>query len=164
MTRPTIRREFRDSDADAIVELHRRVYVPEYDRNERFVADVAQTVEEALAHGWPTVGDGGVWLVERDGAVQGSVALTDEGDGVGQVRWVVFDPSVRGHGLGRALVSELVDHARAVGMGKLELTTFRALTTAAGIYRSLGFRVVWERERDDWGPTVTYQGYELILD
>ena len=39
----------------------------------------------------------------------------------------------------------------------------KPLTVAARIYTSSGFRVVWERERTDWGPPAVYQGYELTL-
>jgi hypothetical protein len=37
------------------------------------------------------------------------------------------------------------------------------LTAAAHVYRSAGFEVVSARDRDDWGPTITYQHYELRL-
>jgi GNAT superfamily N-acetyltransferase len=158
----SIRRALRDGDLEAIVDLHDRVYRSEYDRNDEFVAAVARKLEAARAAGWPERG-GAVWIVEHDGSVAGSVALTDEGDGVGWVRWVVFGPEIRGLGLGRQLISELVGEARARGMKRLELETFSALTTAARIYRQAGFLVTWARERDDWGPPVTYQHYELPL-
>jgi RimJ/RimL family protein N-acetyltransferase len=162
VTALTVRRTLRDGDAEAIVDLHDRVYRAEYDRNDEFVAAVARKLAAACEAGWPENG-GGVWLVEHEGRVAGSVALTDEGDGVGWVRWVVFGPEVRGHGLGRALIAELIDEARAQGMKRLELETFSALTTAARIYRRAGFLVTWARERDDWGPSVTYQHYEMSL-
>ena len=151
-----------ERDAEAIVALHDRVYRAEYGRNDAFVAAVAGKVAAARAAGWPDLG-GAVWLVERDGVVAGSLGLTDEGDGVGWVRWFVFAPEVRGHGLGRRLVAELVHTARVNGMARLELETFSALTRAAQIYRDAGFAVTWERERDDWGPKITYQHYALVL-
>jgi hypothetical protein len=43
------------------------------------------------------------------------------------------------------------------------LETFSALRTAAHLYRDAGFRVVWEREIDIWGPPIVYQHYELRL-
>ena len=158
----SIRRSLRAGDATAIVALHDRVYRSEYDRNGAFVDAVAATLEQAVAAGWPESG-GAVWLVELDGHVAGSIGLTDEGDGVGYVRWVVLAAELRGRGLIRPLVSELVAEARAQGMTRLELDTFSALTAAARIYRGVGFRVVSDRERDDWGPTITYQHYELEL-
>ena len=158
----TIRRELRPGDAQAIVDLHRRVYCPEYGRNERFVTAVAESLAGRIALGWPAAG-GAVWLLERGGRVAGSMALTVEGQGVGQVRWVVFEPSLRGKGLGRGLLDALLAFARSAGMSMLRLDTFSALEAAGHLYRQAGFRVVWERERDDWGPPITYQGYELHL-
>jgi ribosomal protein S18 acetylase RimI-like enzyme len=158
----TVRRTLRDWDVEAIVDLHDRVYRGEYGRNDVFVAAVERKLHAARAAGWPELG-GAVWLVEHEGKVAGSVAFTDEGDGAGWVRWVVFAPEVRGQGLGRALIGELIDEARAQGLKRLELETFSDLTTAARIYRRAGFLVTWARERDDWGPTITYQHYEMPL-
>jgi ribosomal protein S18 acetylase RimI-like enzyme len=162
-TSVTIRRELRDGDAGEIVELHRRVYVPEYERNEAFLAAVAASVQSAVTAGWPH-DRGAVWLLDRDAGLSGSLALTDEGGGLGHVRWVVFAPELRGLGLGRRVVEEMVREARSLGLRKLELETFGALTTAAHLYRSAGFRVRWERPRDDWGPPIVYQHYELELE
>jgi GNAT superfamily N-acetyltransferase len=158
----SIRRTFGDGDADAIVALHDRVYRAEYECNDEFVAAVARKLAAARAAGWPESG-GAVWLVEHEGEVAGSLGLTDEGGGVGCVRWFVFAPEVRGHRLGRTLLDELLAHARAAGFKRLELDTFSALTTAARIYRAAGFLVTSASERDDWGPTVIYQHYELKL-
>ena len=158
-----IRRSFRDGDEREIAELHRRVYVPEFGCNEEFVGRVAAGVKAAVACGWPDVA-GAVWLVERAGSVCGSLALTDEGDGQGRVRWFVLERSLRGHGLGRALVAELLARARADGYRRLELETFSALSTAARLYRDAGFQLTSERERHDWGPPIVYQQYALALE
>ena len=158
----TIRRELYDGDALAIVDLHRRVYCAEYGRTEQFVMAVAESLAGKIAQGWPDAG-GAVWLLERSDRVVGSLGLTVEGPGVGQVRWVVFEEALRGQGLGRSLLDELVAEARAAGMHKLQLQTFSELRSAAHLYRDLGFRVVWERTREDWGASMTYQGYELRL-
>jgi ribosomal protein S18 acetylase RimI-like enzyme len=157
-----IRRALRDGDVDAIAELHRRVYASEYGLNEHFVEGVQRGLEAAVARGWPARG-GGVWLVERDGPLLGALGLTDEGQGAGRVRWLVFDRAVRGRGLARSLVAQLLDEARRAGMRTLTLETYSELTAAARIYRDAGFRVEWERERDDWGPSITFQGYRLDL-
>ena len=97
------------------------------------------------------------------GQLSGSLGLTQEGDGVGRLRWFVLDRSLRGQGWGGWLLAELLGQARAEGLHRLELETFSALTTAAHLYRRAGFRLIWERVRHDWGPPVTYQGYQLDL-
>jgi GNAT superfamily N-acetyltransferase len=158
-----VRRTFREGDAGAIVEVHRRVYVPEYGMNDVFLERVAAGIHAAVACGWPDVA-GVVWLVEHAGGVRGTLALTDEGDGLGRLRWFALERPLRGRGLGRLLVSELLARARADGYRRLELETFSALSAAARIYRDVGFQITWERERDDWGPPITYQHYALALD
>jgi len=157
-----VRRTWRDADARAIVGVHRRVYVPEFGMNEEFLSRVGLGIQRAVAAGWPQR-SGAVWLPERGGQVHGSLALTDEGDGTGRVRWFVLDASVRGRRLGAELIAELLDTAREVGMERLVLDTFSALTVAARLYKGVGFRLLWERERTDWGPPILYQGYELEL-
>lgn len=163
MRRPEheLRHELRPGDPEAIVALHARLYPHEHDRNELFVTQVAESVEQAIAGGWPE--GGGIWIVERGGEVTGSTALTDEGDGTGKLRWVLLAPELRGAGLGRRMVGEAVERARELGMRRVELHTFSALRAAARLYREAGFRVVNSFERSDWGPTITYQEYELEL-
>jgi ribosomal protein S18 acetylase RimI-like enzyme len=159
---PAIRRELRDGDVERIVDLHRRVYMTEYDRNEAFIAGVQHTLDVAAARDWPR-GGGAVWLIDQGEELSGCVALTDEGAGHGRVRWVVFGPELRGQGLGRRLIGEMLDVARADGYHELSLETFSALRAAGHLYRSFGFAVTWERPRDDWGPPIVYQHYELQL-
>jgi GNAT superfamily N-acetyltransferase len=156
-----IRRELRPGDADAIVAMHERLYPSEHDRNDAFVAAVAESVENAVAAGWPE--GGGVWIVERGGGHAGSLALTEEGDGVGKIRWVLLEPELRGAGIGRRMLAEAIERARELGMRRLELDTFSALRAAARMYLDAGFQVVGARERSDWGPSITYQQYALDL-
>jgi RimJ/RimL family protein N-acetyltransferase len=157
-----IRRELRPGDAEAIADLHDRVYRAEYGLDGRFRAAVARGIERALRDGWPERG-GAAWLIDGEDGLRGSLGLTDEGGGVGKVRWFVLGLELRGRGLGGSLVAELVEQARAAGMRRLVLETFSALTAAAHIYRGVGFRVVREQRTDMWGPEITYQQYELEL-
>ena len=158
----TIRRRLRDGDAQAIADLHRRVYASEYGLNERFVEGVQRGLTATIETGWPDR-SGAVWLVDGDERLMGALGLTDEGDRAGRLRWLVLDRTLRGRGLARSMVAELLEEARAAGMRTLTLETYKDLTAAASIYRDAGFRVQWERARDDWGPAITYQGYTLDL-
>lgn len=157
-----IRRELRDGDAEAIVEIHERIYKPEHGMDDRFVQGVRGTVGRAVEAGWPA--GGGAWLVDgEDGRLAGCIGLTDEGDGLGRIRWVVLAPEVRGLGIGRRMITEAVAEARRLGFERLELDTFGALRAAASIYRSLGFKLVSEEQTDMWGPQIAYQHYVLDL-
>jgi len=158
-----VRRELRPGDAQAIVDLQERLYRAEHGVDDRFRARVRAGVDAALASGWPRQA-GAVWLVDRDGELAGSLALTIEGHGTGRVRWFVLSPELRGRGLGRALIAGLLAEARGMGLDRLVLDTFSALTVAARIYRDVGFRLVSERTGDEWGPELVFQDYELDLD
>jgi GNAT superfamily N-acetyltransferase len=159
-----VRRQLADGDPAAIVDLHDRVYRAEYGVDGRFAASVAASVEASVARGWPRSA-GAVWLIDLDERrrLGGALGLTDEGAGVGRVRWFVLAPALRGHGLGHALLGELLGAARGFSMHTLTLETFSALTAAAHLYRALGFRLCWEEATDKWGPAIVYQGYELAL-
>lgn len=159
----TIRRELRPGDLGAIIAHHGRMYLDQYGLDPSFEAHVAASVAAAGKRGFPAAGEG-IWIVERDGEHAGSIGLTNEGDGLAMVRWVVLDPELRGQGLGRRLVGEVLALAEAAGYRRVALETFSDLTSAARIYRSAGFEVVSEDRRPRWGRTdITYQRYELEL-
>jgi GNAT superfamily N-acetyltransferase len=157
-----IRRELGPGDAEGIVELHDRMYSAEHGLDHRSRATVARDVQTALDSGWPEPA-GAVWLVDRCDELAGTLALTPEGKDIGAVHWFMLVPELRGQGLGRSLFAELLAEARRADLARLQLGTFSALRTAARIYRDAGFRVVSERESDEWGPLLTMQKYELRL-
>ena len=160
---PIIRRDLWPGDLGAVVKLHGTIYSREYGVDSRFEGHVAASVAQAAVRRFPTEREA-IWLVEGVGGIVGSLGLTDEGDGEGMVRWFVFDPSLRGRGLGRRLVAELMLKAEEIGYSRLALETFSELTAAAHIYRSHGFEVVWSETGPRWGrDEITYQRYELEL-
>jgi ribosomal protein S18 acetylase RimI-like enzyme len=160
---PTVRRDLRPGDLGAIVAHHGRTYLPEYGLSSEFEAHVCASVAEAGKRGFPRPSER-LWIVEVDGRHAGSVALTNEGDGLGAVRWVVLDRELRGDGLGRRLISELVAEAEQLGYAGLWLETFSELEAAAAIYTSLGFELVSEETGPRWGrERISYRRYELDL-
>ena len=90
--------------------------------------------------------------------------MTDEGESIACVRFFVLDPDLRGRGLGRHLLEELLERARASGFERAVLETFSDLTAAAHLYREYGFRVMSAETGPRWGRAeLTYQRYELEL-
>jgi N-acetylglutamate synthase-like GNAT family acetyltransferase len=160
--RVEIRREFRPGDLEAVVAHHARLYSREYGLNAEFEEKVAVACAEAARAGFPTEREA-IWIVERGGEHAGSIGLTDEGD-TGVVRWVLIDPELRGRGLGRRLLADVIAQARKLGYARLRLETFSELRAAAHLYREVGFQVVREDTRPRWGrDSITYQYYELEL-
>jgi ribosomal protein S18 acetylase RimI-like enzyme len=164
MNEPTIRDELRPGDMDAIVAHHRRVYGEEYGVDSRFGDFVAAAVERAAERGFPRERET-IRIVELDGEHAGSIALTDEGDDEAAIRWVVFSPEVRGRGLGRQLLGEMLAFAEEHGYRRVWLETFSELTTAAHLYLERGFVVTSEDTAPRWGrESITMQRYELELE
>jgi N-acetylglutamate synthase-like GNAT family acetyltransferase len=163
MDQVSIRRELRPGDLGAIIEHHGRVYAGEYGLDSGMEAHVAAAVARAALRGFPRENEA-IWIVERDGRHAGSLAMTDEGDGVVCVRFFLLDADVRGSGLGRRLLEELLDTARANGFERAVLETFSDLTAAAHLYLEHGFRVVSSETAPRWGRAeLTYQRYEADL-
>jgi GNAT superfamily N-acetyltransferase len=159
----TIRRELRPGDLGAIIEHHGLLYAREYGVDSSFEAHVAAAVARAALRGFPRDSEA-IWIVERDGRHAGSLAMTDEGDGTACVRFFLLDPELRGEGLGRRLLGELLDTARAGGFDRAVLETFSGLTAAAHLYCDHGFRVVDSETGPRWGRAeITYQRYEVEL-
>ena len=160
---PSIRREPRPGDLERIVSMHRRIYRRENGVDERFVEMVSAAVERVAQRNFPGPSER-LWIVELDGAFSGSLALTDEGDGEAMVRWFVLDPSLRGQGLGRRLLGELLAEAEREGYSRVCLETFSELRAAAHLYLDHGFEVVSADTAPRWGrDEITYQRYELEL-
>src|SRR3954466_1178115 len=159
----SIRRELRPGDLGALIEHHGRTYAREYGVDSSFEAHVAAAVARAALGGFPRETEA-IWIVERDGRHAGSLAMTDEGDGVACIRFFVLDADLRGQGLGRRLLEELLETARALGFDRAVLETFSDLTAAARLYREHGFRVVSAETGPRWGRAeITYQCYEAAL-
>jgi ribosomal protein S18 acetylase RimI-like enzyme len=163
MSEPTIRDELRPGDLDLIVTHHRRVYGEEYGVDSRFGDFVAAAVARAEQRGFPADRET-IRIVELNGEHVGSIALTDEGDDEAAIRWVVFSPEIRGDGLGRRLVGEMLAFAEDHGYRRVWLETFSELRAAAHLYLERGFVVTSTDTAPRWGrESITMQRYELEL-
>ncbi|MDQ1052797.1 ribosomal protein S18 acetylase RimI-like enzyme [Arthrobacter sp. SORGH_AS 212] len=97
-----------------------------------------------------------VWVAEAAGKVVAAVTLTFAGllyseiaaDGELEFRMLAVDPAYQGGGIGRAVVREIVKHARHLpGVEAISITSATFMEQAHRLYESLGFRRAPER---DW--------------
>lgn len=173
----TIRVGPRPGDLGRVLELHGRLYSEEFGYDEEFEAHVARGLAGFAAalgrrRADPSLPEPGwLWIADdkaEDSAehrpdVVGMVGLTVEGDGVGQVRWFLVAPQARG-GLGRTLMTTLLDQAQRAGLTHLKLWTVDGLDAAARLYTSLGFRRTDEVPGHRFGQDLVEVRYELDLD
>ena len=96
-------------------------------------------------------------IVDPAGDIHGAIARDDDGRAVGIVHWLAHpstwstshytyledlfvDPSVRGGGVGRALIAHVTEAARAAGSDKVYWLTAETNTTARGLYDRVASR------------------------
>jgi GNAT superfamily N-acetyltransferase len=165
----SIRSGPRPGDLGRVLAMHGEIYAREYGFDERFEAHVARGVA-GFAHALGEARDdphapepGRLWVAERGGEVVGTVALTDEGAGVGQLRWFLVAPDARGDGLGRALLQTLLEHARERGLTHVKLWTVHVLDSAARLYLELGFQCTERHPTRAFGVDLDELRYDLDL-
>ncbi|GKV73590.1 N-acetyltransferase [Pseudarthrobacter sp. NCCP-2145] len=132
----------------------RRITRDAYLRAGHFAADhpymsVLEDVEHRAEHAQ-------VWVAEAAGRAVAAVTLTFAGqpyseiaqDGDLEFRMLAVDPAQQARGVGRAVVREIIEHARQLpGISAISITSATFMERAHALYRSLGFRRAPER---DW--------------
>jgi N-acetylglutamate synthase-like GNAT family acetyltransferase len=161
MTDVTIRLATEPGDLGGIVALHGRLYTGEYAMDQTMEAysavGIGQFVLDRLERG-PEAGE--LWVAEFDGGIVGAVSMQAE-EGMGRLRWLVLDGSVRGRGVGRRLVEVSVQYARDRGFPGVFLTTISGLDAAHSIYRELGFELTETAPVAKWGVETEEQRFDL---
>lgn len=103
------------------------------------------------------------WIAEVDGAMAGSVFVTDGGDGVAKLRLLYVEPHARGLGIGAELVGRCVAFARDAGYGKLQLWTHSVLLSARRLYAAAGMEIVKTETHGDFGKPEQGEIWEMAL-
>ena len=152
-------RRARPSDFDEVRRITREAYL----HAGHFAADhpyvsVREDVEHRAEHAQ-------VWVAETAGRVVAAATLTFAGqpyseiaaDGELEFRMLAVDPARQGGGVGRAVVREIVEHARKLpGIEAISITSATFMERAHNLYESLSFRRAPER---DWYVS----GEEVLL-
>jgi ribosomal protein S18 acetylase RimI-like enzyme len=155
-----LRADLRPGDLGSVVRLHGTVYARECGFDATFEAYVAAPLAEFVLAASPRQR---LWLAERGEEFVGCVSVVAAGPQEAQLRWFLVEPSARGAGLGKALLTDALAFARAAGYRSVLLWTVRSLAAAAHLYRSAGFLIAEERPTRRWGVDVVEQRYELAL-
>ena len=156
----TIRHDLRPGDIGYLIYLHGILYAREHGFDCTFEPYVAGPMAEFVKL---RTARERLWVVEKGGRISGSVAIVKFSEKQAQLRWLLLHPDARGCGIGKTLVEKAVRFCRDNGYSSVFLWTVSALTRAAGLYESVGFRVTEETTREIWGTIVTEQRYDLEL-
>ena len=154
-------RAHRPGDIGWVTHRHGVLYHQEFGWDERFEALVAGVARDFVAN-FDRRRER-CWIAEMDGEPVGSVFLVSNNKYEAKLRLLLIEPRARGLGLGKRLVSECIEFARAKGYRKLVLWTQSNLAAARHIYEAAGFRRVRTEVHRDFGPRLTGEYWELRL-
>ncbi|MEO8431493.1 MAG: GNAT family N-acetyltransferase [Acidobacteriota bacterium] len=85
---------------------------------------------------------GRLLLAAHDGVPVGCVALRPSGPAQAEMKRLYVRPAARGLGVGRALVSQVLGEARAIGYAEVVLDTLPTMTEAQALYEKFGFHEI----------------------
>jgi DNA-binding MarR family transcriptional regulator/GNAT superfamily N-acetyltransferase len=149
-------------DMGWIIERHGVNYAREYGWNDHIEAVTARICADFLDANDPALER--CWIAERDGERLGCVFLVkDAAPGVARLRLLMLEPASRGLGLGKRLVAQCVDFARAAGYREVVLWTHAVLTAARAIYAAQGFQLEETWTHDDFGAPEVSETWRLTL-
>ncbi len=121
-------RAFADGDREAVVALWREAFPNDPPRNE----------PNAILDRKVPLGDGLVFVAERDGAVVGAVVAGYDGYR-GWIYHLAVDPARRGEGIGSELMRAAEVELAARGCPKVNLQVRTSNPEAVAFYESLGY-------------------------
>jgi DNA-binding MarR family transcriptional regulator/GNAT superfamily N-acetyltransferase len=158
---PYLLRSHEPGDMGWVVYRHGALYAQEYGYNQEFEALVATIVADFLRNSDPKRER--CWIAERDGEIVGSVFLVKKSNRVAQLRLLLVEPTARGLGIGRQLVSETVRFAREKGYRRIILWTQSELAAARHLYQEAGFHITHRKRHHTIKKNLVAETWELKL-
>ena len=83
--------------------------------------------------------DGALYLLREKEEIIGMGALRKLKEGIGEIKRMYIKPEYRGKRLGREMLELLLSKGKEYGFSEIYLETGAFMTTAQGLYRSIGF-------------------------
>lgn len=163
-------RSYRDTDLEACRELwaqltewHRTIY----DAPSIGGQDPGRKFDEHVAR----IGKERVWIAEHDGRVVGMIGLQPGYDeGTVEIEPLVVATTVRGTGVGRALVEHVVSEVQKMGLCDVNVHVVGRNAEAIRFYHDIGFDVIGhfellydtsERGEQPWQEGETVAGRQF---
>jgi len=139
----SIRTELRPGDMGYATYMHGVLYHKEYHYSLQFESYVAKGLCEFYEKYEPKRNR--IWACEHDNRMIGFLLLMDRGE-TAQLRYFLIEPEYRGIGLGSKLLNLYMDFLRDCRYKGSYLWTTHELTTAAALYKRLGYQLTEEKE------------------
>jgi GNAT superfamily N-acetyltransferase len=156
----SIRTELQPGDIGYVTYMHGALYHKEYNYGLQFERYVAKGLCEFYEKYDPQRNC--IWACEHKDRMIGFLLLMDRGKAA-QLRYFLIEPEYRGIGLGSKLLNLYMGFLRECKYNESYLWTTHELTTAAALYKRLGYQLTEEKESNSFGKPLIEQRYDLIL-
>ena len=156
----SIRTILQPGDIGLVIHMHGVLYGREYHYGVQFETYVARGLCEFYENYDPQRNR--IWICEHNKKMIGFLLLMDRGESA-QLRYFLIETEYRGIGLGSRLMKQYMDFLQECGYKKSYLWTTHELSTAASIYKSVGFQLTEEKESTSFGKHLREQRYDLVL-
>jgi GNAT superfamily N-acetyltransferase len=156
----SIRTELRPGDIGYVTYMHATLYHKEFGYTQQFENYVAKGLCEFYDKFDSQRNS--IWACEHNDRMIGFLLLMDRGNAA-QLRYFLIEPGYRGIGLGSNLLNLYMDFLYKCGYKESYLWTTHELSTAAFLYKRLGFQLTEEKESTSFGKPLREQRYDLIL-
>ena len=153
--RTFILRDPRPGDLGIVIQKQAELYADEYGWDWTFEGLLAEIVGQYVKTFDPTRER--CWIAESEGEVVGSVFVVKQDEHTAKLRMLYVDARARGLGLGRKLVDECLQFARAKGYRRMVLWTNDILVSARRIYQAAGFELIEEEKHHSFGQDLVGQ-------
>lgn len=152
-------RNYQPGDFGYIAYRHSVLYAKEYELDQVFEKYVLQSLVNFL--GDPSGGE--IWVAESCGTIVGFIGIVKINQNTAQLRWFLIEPEFRGCGLGRKLVSKVIEFCKQKNYNHVFLWTFKGLDTARHLYEEVGFTLTEEKENNTWKNQLIEQRWDVTL-
>jgi DNA-binding MarR family transcriptional regulator/N-acetylglutamate synthase-like GNAT family acetyltransferase len=157
----TYRHEIKPGDFGYIIYLHGIIYSNESNFSNEFEKYVVKTFYDFLENYSQDYDR--IWIAEYNNKIVGCIAIQHQSKDEAQLRWFLLDPSFRGLGIGKKLLTDAVDFCREKKFKNVFLLTTNMQDKALEMYKIAGFKLTESTEVNQWGKTFKDERYDLDL-
>lgn len=153
-------RNYQPGDIGYIAYRHGVLYAKEYELLDQvFEKYVLQSLVNFLED--PSGGE--IWVAECCGTIAGFIGVVKVSETTAQLRWFLIEPEFRGSGLGRKLVTTVMEYCKNHGYDHILLWTFKGLDAARHLYEQFGFTLTEEKDNNTWKTQLIEQRWDATI-
>jgi GNAT superfamily N-acetyltransferase len=157
----TVRNVLKPGDLGWVLTHHGIQYAKDQGYDFTFEKEIAESIASFVVQYMN--GLAGIWIVEADSRIIGTIAVHSEGQYDAEIRWIIVLPDCQGRGIGSRLMSEAISFSRKSGKEILHCRNVAPDSPGIPLYERFGFSFESEECVMKWGKQWFSRHYILRL-